>query len=50
MGGWARDGGTWLNPATNGVGDNVGEGHANEAVATTKRAERERVCYTKKDS
>ena len=40
--GWmGARGGTRLNPATNGVGGNVGEGHAKEAVATTKRAERE---------
>ena len=40
--GWiGARGGTRLNPATNGVGGRVGEGHANEAAATTKRAERD---------
>ena len=43
--GWmGARGGAMLNPATSGVCGRVGERHANEAVATTKRAERERVC------
>jgi len=41
--------GALLNPATSGVCGRVGERHANEAVATPKRAERGRVCYTKKE-
>ena len=49
--GWTgARGGAVLNPAASGVGGRVGERHTNEAVATMKRAERERVCYTKKDS
>ena len=50
LGGWVHDGGAMLNPTTSGVGGRVDERHANEAAATTKRAERERVCYTKKES